>query len=357
MNTFGILLKVTSFGESHGKVIGVVIDGIPAGLEIDYNFIHQELDRRKPGQNQLTSQRKENDKFEILSGVFENKATGAPICIIVPNTDAKAKDYENIKDIFRPSHADYTYYKKYGIRDYRGGGRSSARITAGWVAAGAIAKSILNKYEISVNAYVKQVYNIVLNTPFEKLNLSEAGKNNVRCPDAQVAAKMEKCIENARKQGDSVGGIISCKIENCPAGLGEPLFDKLNAQIAKAIFSINAVKGLQFGDGFNIVNFKGSEINDEFEKINKEIRTATNHSGGIQGGISNGETIYFETAFKPTATIFKTQNTMNSKGEKIVLKPEGRHDPCVLPRAVPIVEAMTALVIADFVLLSKTNKM
>lgn len=357
MNTFGILLKITSFGESHGKAIGVVIDGIPAGLEIDENFIQQELDRRKPGQSNIVSQRKETDKFEIVSGVFENKTTGAPICIIIPNNDAKAKDYENIKDIFRPSHADFTYFNKYGIRDYRGGGRSSARITAGWVAAGAIAKLFLKKHNIGVAAYVKQVYDIVLNTHYEKLDLTNSLENIVRCPDEQIAKKMQNCIEKARKYGNSLGGIVACVIINCPIGLGEPIFDKLNAQLAKAIFSINAVKALQFGEGFGVASKKGSELNDEFISKNHKISTSSNHSGGIQGGISNGEDIYFETAFKPTPTILKPQNTVNTEGKKVIISPEGRHDPCVVPRAVPIVEAMAALVIADFILLSKSDKM
>lgn len=357
MNTFGILLKITSFGESHGKSVGVVIDGVPSGLTIDEIFIQKELDRRKPGKNKISSQRKESDKFEIISGVFENQTTGSPITIIIPNIDSKSKDYENIKEVFRPSHADYTYHQKYGIRDYRGGGRSSARITAGWVAAGAIAKLILKTKNISVNAYTKQIYNISINTDYEKLDLSETEKNNVKCPESLTAIEMENCIEKARKDGDSLGGIISCVIKNCPAGLGEPVFDKLNAQLAKAVFSINAVKSIEFGSGRNIINYKGSEINDEFILKNDKVKTSSNHSGGIQGGISNGETIYFETAFKPTPTILKPQNSVNIKGEKVIIKPEGRHDPCVIPRAVPIVEAMAALVIADFFMLSKSDKM
>lgn len=357
MNTFGNLLKITSFGESHGKAVGVVIDGVPAGLFIDEKFIENELAKRKPGQSKITSQRKESDKPEIISGVFESKTTGAPITILIANTDAKSKDYENLKDVFRPSHADFTYQKKYGNRDYRGGGRSSARITAGWVAAGAIAKLILQHNKIIVKAYVKQIYNVILKTNYQKLDLAITDSNPVKCPDSKVAAEMEKCIEAAKKQGDSLGGIVSCVVRNCPPGLGEPVFDKLNAQIAKAVLSINAAKGIQFGEGFDIVNFKGSEINDEFVSTKNGIKTTSNHSGGIQGGISNGEIIYFETAFKPVATIFKPQNTVNSKGENIKLQPEGRHDPCVLPRAVPVVEAMTALVIADFILLSKSDKM
>ncbi|NUM32059.1 MAG: chorismate synthase [Bacteroidetes bacterium] len=357
MNTFGNLLKITSFGESHGKAIGVVIDGVPAGLKIDEGFIFEELTKRKPGQSKITTQRNEADEPIIVSGVFENKTIGAPITILISNNDSKTKDYKSIKDIYRPSHADFTYQKKYEIRDYRGGGRSSARITAGWVAAGAIAKLFLKNFNIEVKAYTKQVYNIVLKTPYTQLNLSVSDKNNIKCPDEKIANEMENAIEEARKNGDSLGGIISCIVENCPAGLGEPVFDKLNAQIAKAVFSINAVKAIQFGDGFNIVNFKGSQINDEFIMKNNKIRTLSNHSGGIQGGISNGETIYFETAFKPVSTIFKPQKTLKTNNETVIFKPEGRHDPCVLPRAVPIVEAMTALVIADFVLLSKTNKM
>lgn len=353
MNTLGSLFKITSFGESHGTAIGVVIDGCPPLLEIDSDFIQSQLDKRRPGQSAITTQRNEDDKVEILSGVFEGKSTGAPIALLIKNKDSNPADYEQLKDIYRPSHADFTYQNKYGIRDYRGGGRSSARVTAGWVAAGAIAKLLLKKYGISITAYVKQVHTIALSIPYTSLDFAEIEKNKVRCPHPETAVLMEQEILKAKTEGNSLGGIISCVVSNCPVGLGEPVFDKLNAKLAHAIMSINAVKGIQFGEGFNSVNFKGSELNDSF--VNKEGKTSTltNHSGGIQGGISNGEYIYFETAFKPTATILKSQQTVDTSGNETTLEAKGRHDPCVLPRAVPIVEAMTALVLADLVLLQK----
>jgi len=353
MNTLGQLFKITSFGESHGPFIGVVIDGCPALLEIDVDFIQSELNRRRPGQSDITTSRNEGDKVEILSGVFDGKSTGAPITLIIKNKDSNPFDYDHLKDIYRPSHADFTYEKKYGIRDYRGGGRSSARVTAGWVAAGAIAKLLLKKHQISITAYVKQIHQIALTIPYTDLNFTEIEKNKVRCPHPETAALMEQEILKAKNEGDSLGGIISCVINNCPVGLGEPVFDKLNAKLAQAIMSINAVKGIQFGEGFNSVNFKGSQMNDAFISKEGKTSTSTNHSGGIQGGISNGETIYFETAFKPTSTINKSQKTVDTDGNDIELNATGRHDPCVLPRAVPIVEAMAACVLADLHLLQK----
>jgi chorismate synthase len=354
MNTLGQLFKITSFGESHGPAIGVVIDGCPPLITIDTKFIQHQLNRRKPGQSIISTSRTEDDEFEILSGVFEQKSTGAPITILIKNKDSKSKDYNHLKDIYRPSHADFTYQKKYGIRDFRGGGRSSARITAGWVAAGAIAKLYLKQFEIEITAYVNQVHHIAIKKPYTSLNLQNIETNAVRCPEPETALLMEQAILNAKNEGDSLGGIAACIIKNCPIGLGEPLFDKLNAKLAQAILSINAVKGIQFGQGFNSVLFKGSELNDAFiKKENGETGTQSNNSGGIQGGISNGELIYFETAFKPTATISKLQKTVDIDGNEQNLEAAGRHDPCVLPRAVPIIEAMTALVIADCLLLQK----
>ncbi len=357
MNTLSTLFKITSFGESHGPAIGVVIDGCPSLLEIDLDFIQSQLDKRRPGQSAITTSRNEDDIVEILSGVFEGKSTGAPITLFIKNKDSNPQDYEHLKSVYRPSHADYTNQNKYGIRDYRGGGRSSARVTAGWVAAGAIAKLLLKKYEISITAYVKQVHQISLEIPYTSLNFDEIEKNNVRCPHPETAALMEQEIFNAKKEGDSLGGIISCVISHCPIGLGEPVFDKLNAKLAHAILSINAVKGIQFGEGFNSINFKGSELNDAFINKDGKTSTLTNHSGGIQGGISNGEDIYFETAFKPTSTISKSQQTVDTDGNNINLETKGRHDPCVLPRAVPIVEAMAALVIADLILVQKAYRL
>ncbi len=353
MNSLGNLFKITSFGESHGPAIGVIIDGCPSLLEIDIEFIQEELNKRRPGQSTITTERNEIDIVEILSGVFEGKSTGAPITLLIKNNDSNPADYEPIKDVYRPSHADFTYQSKYGIRDYRGGGRSSARVTAGWVAAGAIAKLLLKKYGISITAYVKQIHHITLTIPYSELNFDEIEKNKVRCPHPETAAIMEQEILKAKNEGDSLGGIISCIIANCPIGLGEPIFDKLNAKLAQAIMSINAVKGIQFGEGFNSVNFKGSEMNDTFIKKEGKTRTSTNHSGGIQGGISNGEDIYFETVFKPTASILKSQKSVDIAGNETTLEAKGRHDPCVLPRAVPIVEAMSALVLADLILLQK----
>ena len=357
MNTFGNLFRLTSFGESHGRGIGGIIDGCLAGLEIDMDFIQAELDRRKPGQSKITTQRKESDTVEFLSGIFEGKSLGTPIAFIVWNKDQHSKDYDNLKDVFRPSHADYTYSEKYGIRDHRGGGRSSARETIARVVAGAVAKLILKKAGISVNAFVSQVGEVKLDKHYSTLDLSEAEANIVRCPDPETAAKMISRIEEAGRNHDTVGGVITCVLKGVPAGLGEPVFGKLHAGLGHAILGINAVKGFEFGSGFEGTKMSGSQHNDIFINTDTGIKTKTNYSGGIQGGISNGEDIYFNVAFKPIATLLKEQTTLNNKGEQVVINPKGRHDPCVLPRAVPIVEAMAALVIADHLLLSKTNKL
>jgi chorismate synthase len=351
-NTIGQLFRVTTFGESHGPAIGVVIDGCPAGLKIDEKQIADELARRRPGQSKITTQRKEGDIPEILSGIFEGTTTGAPIAIIIRNTDQRSKDYSHIADKFRPSHADYTYQKKYGIRDYRGGGRSSARETAARVAAGAIAKQFLKEKGIAVHAYVSQVGPVELNTPYQKLNLDHIENNIVRCPDPEVADKMIEFIDQTRKNKDTVGGIVTGLATGIPAGIGEPVFDKLHADIGKAMLGINAVKGFDIGSGFEGVKMFGTEHNDQFYKEGNVIRTATNYSGGVQGGISNGQDIYFRVAFKPVATIMKDQDSIDIKGDPTKVKGKGRHDPCVVPRAVPIVEAMTAIVLADHLLLN-----
>lgn len=355
-NTFGTLFKLSSFGESHGPALGGVIDGCPAGLKIDLEFIQQELDRRKPGQSHITTQRKENDTVEFLSGIFEGVSTGMPIGFVIKNEDQKTKDYSHIKDTFRPSHADFTYEEKYGLRDYRGGGRSSARETVCRIVAGAIAKLILKEKNISINAFVKQVGKIKLDKSFEELDLSKTENNVVRCPDEKTAEQMIAYIEEIKKQGDTVGGVIQCVIKNTPIGLGEPVFDKLHAVLGHAMLSINAVKGFEIGSGFESIHFKGSELNDEFSSTDKKIKTKTNNSGGIQGGISNGMPIYFNVAFKPVATIMQDQNSVNKQGEEVILEGKGRHDPCVLPRAVPIVESMAALVLVDFLLLARCNR-
>lgn len=359
-NSFGSLFKITTFGESHGPAIGVIIDGCPAGLPIDLDFIQSELDRRKPGQSAITTQRKESDTVQILSGIFEGKTTGSPIAMLIVNEDQKSKDYDHIKNTFRPSHADFTYQTKYGHRDYRGGGRSSARETAARVAAGAIAKLLIQQVGIDLAAYVSAVGNIKADT-ISTQNLQELKKNTesnlVRCPDNKAAENMVKAIEDIRKDGDTLGGIISCVIKNCPIGLGEPVFDKLHADLAKAMLSINAVHGFEYGSGFNGAKMKGSEHNDVFTSSEAgDISTKTNYSGGIQGGISNGADIYFNVAFKPVATIMKKQDTINESGEEIEMIGKGRHDPCVVPRAVPIVEAMAALVLADHYLRNKTAR-
>jgi chorismate synthase len=355
-NSFGTIFKLTSFGESHGKAIGGVIEGVPAGLEIDLEFVQQELNRRKPGQSHITTQRKEEDKVEFLSGIFEGKSTGTPIGFVVFNEDQKSKDYDHIKNIYRPSHADFTYAEKYGIRDYRGGGRSSARETVARTVAGAVAKLFLKLYKIEISAYVSQVHHIKINKAYNELDLSQTEKNIIRCPDPAVANEMICYIEEIRKQGNTVGGIISCVIRNVPAGLGEPVFDKLHADLGRAMLSINAVKGFDYGAGFDAVNFTGAELNDEFIAKAGKISTRTNNSGGVQGGISNGEPVFFRVAFKPVATLMQKQTTVNDKGEKVEMQGKGRHDPCVLPRAVPIVESMAALVIADHFLRNKASK-
>ena len=358
-NSFGYLFKISTFGESHGLAIGVVIDGCPAGLEIDQDFIQLELDKRKPGQSIITTQRKESDKVEILSGVFEGKSTGTPIALLIPNEDQRSKDYEHNKDIYRPSHADYTYDAKYGIRDYRGGGRSSARETAARVAAGAIAKLLLKHYQIEIFAHVSAVGQITAPN-FNSNNLEQAltmrEDNMVRCVDPATANQMIDFIDSVRKDGDTVGGKISCVVKNCPAGLGEPVFDKLHADLGKAMLSINAVHGFEYGSGFAGSEMKGSAHNDVFLS-GKNTKTLTNFSGGIQGGISNGMEITFTVAFKPVATIMHNQQTINSIGEASEIKGKGRHDPCVVPRAVAIVEAMTALVLADHLLRKRSNKL
>ncbi|WP_323758470.1 chorismate synthase [Roseivirga sp.] len=355
-NTFGNLFRIHTYGESHGKALGVIIDGCPAGLHIDEAFIQSELDRRKPGQSKITTQRKEADEFEIVSGVFEGKSTGTPISIIIRNQDQKSKDYSHIADKFRPSHADYTFQKKYGIRDYRGGGRSSARETVARVAAGAIAKLYLRHHEISFHAYVSQVGNLKLDKDYTQLDLTKTEDNILRCPDPEMAEKMIELIDQTRKNRDTIGGIVTGVILGVPAGLGEPVFDKLHAEIGKAMLSINAVKGFEYGSGFEGVKMNGSEHNDAFYMDNNIVKTRTNYSGGIQGGISNGQDIYFNVAFKPVATIMIDQESINEAGDTVAVEGKGRHDPCVVPRAVPIVEAMAALVIADYLLISETNR-
>lgn len=356
-NSYGKIFKITTFGESHGKGIGVIIDGCPAGLEIELNEIQKELDRRKPGQSAITTQRKEADKAEVLSGIFEGKTTGTPISIFIKNKDQQSKDYENIKENYRPSHADFTYDAKYGFRDYRGGGRSSARETATRVAAGAIAKKLLAHYGISIHGYVHKVKDIEIKTPIENLDFELTENTIVRCPELSTAKIMIAFIEKMRDEGDTVGGLVGCVVKNCPAGLGEPVFDKLHAELGKAMLSINAVKGFEYGSGFAGASMKGSEHNDIFEQKGGKITTKTNFSGGIQGGISNGMDIHFKVAFKPIATIQQKQATVNKAGENTQLEVKGRHDPCVLPRAVPIVEAMAALVLVDFLLLQKVGKL
>jgi chorismate synthase len=351
-NTFGTLFRLTTFGESHGKAIGGVLDGCPSGLPLDLEAIQNDLDRRKPGQSAIVTQRKEPDTVEILSGIFEGKTTGTPIGFAIHNTNQKSKDYSHIKDSYRPSHADYVYDQKYGFRDYRGGGRSSARETASRVVAGAIAKQLLSS--VKINAFVSQVGNLSLEKDYKELDFSLTESTPVRCPDPDTASQMEQYIKKVKKEGDTIGGIISCVAQNVPVGLGEPVFDKLHAQLGKAMLSINAVKGFEYGSGFAGIKMKGSEHNDQF---NEDGSTKTNHSGGVQGGISNGMDIYFNVAFKPVATVLQAYDTIDKEGHKVTTKGKGRHDPCVVPRAVPIVEAMTALVLADFLLLNRTVKL
>ncbi len=349
-NSFGNAFKITTFGESHGKGIGVVLDGCPAGLSIDENFVQSELDRRKPGQSAIVTQRKEEDQVQFLSGVFEGKATGTPIAMLILNADARSKDYSHIAGKYRPSHADFTYQEKYGIRDYRGGGRSSARETAARVAAGAIAKLFLATQGITCRAWVSQVGEISLNKSPKDVDLSLTDSNDVRCPDPETAAAMIELIKAVRKDGDTIGGVVSGLITGCPVGLGEPAFDKLHADLGKAMLSINACKGFEYGSGFAGTALRGSLHNDAFYNDQGTIRTRSNHSGGIQGGISNGMDIDYRVAFKPVATIIPAQESVDSMGNAVQVEGRGRHDPCVLPRAVPIVEAMTALVIADHLL-------
>ena len=349
-NSFGTLFKITTFGESHGEALGGCIDGCPPGLQLDFNAIQKELSRRKPGQSAIVSQRKEDDQVQFLSGVFEGKTTGTPIGFIIPNTNQKGDDYLHLKNAYRPSHADYVYEKKYGIRDYRGGGRSSARETVCRVVAGAIAKQIIP--EIKINAFVSSVGTIFIDKPYQSLDFSEIESNAVRCPDADTALRMENYIKEIRKQGDTIGGTITCVLQNVPIGLGEPVFNKLHAELGKAMLSINAVKGFEYGSGFCGAQMKGSEHNDLYHP---DGTTKTNLSGGIQGGISNGMDIYFRVAFKPVATLIQEQELLTNTSSIIKEQGKGRHDPCVLPRAVPIVEAMAALVLADFYLLNKLN--
>lgn len=357
-STYGKIVKIATFGESHGVGIGVVLEGCPAGMLLDTEFIQSELDRRKPGQSRITTQRREADEFEILSGVFEGKTTGTPIALLIRNEDQRSKDYSHIATQYRPSHADYTYQVKYGIRDYRGGGRSSARETAARVAAGAIAKMILQHAGISVQAYVSQVGTLKLQKEYQELNIALAEENAVRCPDPEMAQRMYDYIDETRKKGDSVGGVVTCVIQGTPAGLGEPVFDKLHAELGKAMLSINAVKGFEYGSGFAGVEMYGSAHNDAFYTDEKDaVHTKTNNSGGILGGISNGEDIYFRVAFKPVATIMQEQDSVNEAGEAVKVHGKGRHDPCVVPRAVPIVEAMAALVLADFYMRQKATRL
>ncbi|HET9486690.1 MAG TPA: chorismate synthase [Chryseosolibacter sp.] len=354
-NSYGKIFRITTFGESHGPAIGVIIDGCPAGLHIDEVYIQSELARRKPGQSRITTQRKEDDIFRILSGVFEGVSTGMPIAVVIENQDQRSKDYSHIAESFRPSHADYTYEAKYGVRDYRGGGRSSARETAARVAAGAVAKLLLKQNGISVQGYVSQVGDVKA-PPFTELDLSKSEENIVRCPDKATAEKMISLIDQVRMERDTIGGIVTCVIMNTPVGLGEPVFDKLHAELGKAMLSINAVKGFEFGSGFEGIKMRGSQHNDAFYTEGGRVRTKTNYSGGIQGGISNGEAIYFNVAFKPVATIMQDQESVDKEGRAVTVSGKGRHDPCVVPRAVPIVESMAALVVADFLLQARTAK-
>ena len=353
-NSFGQLFRITTFGESHGKAIGVVIDGCPAGLKLDLSHIQTDLNRRKPGQSNLVTQRKEPDEFEILSGEMEGVTTGTPICILVWNKNQKSKDYSHIKDLWRPSHADFTYSAKYGERDYRGGGRSSARETIARVASGAIAKQILGQLGVTINAFVSQVGQIKVDDNYESLDFSLTESNDVRCPDPQKAEEMADLIKQIKKEGNTIGGKIGCLVKGLPVGLGEPVFNKLHAELATAMMGINAVKGFEYGSGFRCVTMTGKEHNDVFEKEGDKITTKTNFSGGVQGGISNGMPIHFNVAFKPVATIMRDQQSVNADGEEVTVSGKGRHDPCVVPRAVPIVEAMAALVLVDHLMLNNT---
>lgn len=355
MNTFGNLFRLTSFGESHGEAVGGILDGCPAGLELDMDFIQNELDRRKPGQSRITTPRKESDTVVFLSGIFEGKTTGTPIAFMVKNENQHSSDYDNLKDVFRPSHADFTYFSKYGIRDHRGGGRSSARETIARVVGGAIAKLFLKKLNIDIKAYTSQVGHIALEKDYTRYDLSKIEDTAVRCPDPEKAEEMIALINEVKSKGDTIGGIITCVVKGTPVGLGEPVFGKLHAALGSAMLSINAVKGFEYGMGFD-VNHRGSEVNDSFFNDHGTISTRTNNSGGIQAGISNGQDIYFRVAFKPVSTILMEQNTVDIHGNETVVKARGRHDACVLPRAAPIVEAMAALVIMDYYLLANARK-
>lgn len=355
-NTFGNIFTLTTFGESHGAAIGGVVDGMPAGISIDTDFIQAELDRRRPGQSHITTSRNEADRVELLSGVFEGKSTGCPIGFIVRNTNQHSADYDNMKNLFRPSHADFTYHCKYGIRDHRGGGRSSARITISRCVGGALAKLALRSLGVEIHAYTSQVGSIALDPDYTKYDIPSAEDNIVRCPDREKAAAMEQLIAEIKECGDTIGGTITCVIKGCPPALGEPEFDKLNASLGYAMLGINAVKGIEFGAGFQGATRRGSEMNDVFRSENGSVTTTSNNSGGIQGGISNGNDIFFRIAFKPVATILMPQDTVDIDGNNTTLKAKGRHDPCVLPRAVPIVEAMAAMVVLDHYLLNKTSK-
>ena len=352
-NTFGNVFTLTTFGESHGAAVGGVVDGMPAGIDIDLGFIQSELNRRRPGQSNITTSRQEADEVELLSGVFEGRSTGCPIGFIVRNQNQHSQDYENLRTLFRPSHADFTYYYKYGTRDHRGGGRSSARITLSRVVAGALAKLALRQVGITVQAYTSQVGTIALDRDYSRYDLALTETNAVRCPDPEKAAEMEQLIQTVKAEGDTIGGVITCIVKGCPAGLGEPEFDKLHAALAHAMMSINAVKGFEYGEGFDGVSQRGSEQNDVFLPSSSHPSTATNHSGGIQGGISNGQDIYFRVAFKPVATLLREQKTVDMEGNVTTFTARGRHDPCVLPRAVPVVEAMAAMTLLDHYLLSK----
>ncbi len=354
-NTFGKIFTLTTFGESHGEAVGGIVDGMPAGIEIDMDFIQREMARRRPGQSKVTTSRNEADEVKLLSGVFEGKTTGVPIGFVVYNRNQHSKDYDNMRMLYRPSHSDFTYTQKYGIRDHRGGGRSSARITLSRVVGGALAKLALRQLGISVQAYTSQVGGIKLERDYHLYDLSKVESSVVRCPDTEKSKEMEKLIMEVKDQGDTIGGVITCVVKGCPIGLGEPEFDKLHAQLGAAMLCINAVKGFEYGEGFDGVSWRGSEQNDVFINDNGRISTATNHSGGIQGGISNGQDIYFRVAFKPVSTILREQHTVDVEGNPTILNARGRHDPCVLPRAVPIVEAMTAMVLLDNYLLGKST--
>ncbi len=354
MNSFGEIFRITTFGESHGEALGVVIDGCLPNIDFNFDFVQSELNRRKPGQSNISTSRNEDETFEVLSGIFNGKTTGSPLTLLVRNINQKSEDYDKLKDVFRPGHADYTYQQKYGIRDHRGGGRQSARETVARVLAGAVAKMYLQSIGISIHAYVSQVYNIKLEKDYTQLDLKQIESNVVRCPDSEKAKEMIALIEQTRAEGDSLGGIVSCVCKGMPVGLGEPVFDKLHAQLGKAILSINACKGFEIGSGFDAVTMKGSEHNDAFELTeSKEINTKTNHSGGVLGGISNGMDLFFKAAFKPVSSIRKEQQTIDTNYNSIDVNIDGRHDPCIVPRAVPIVEAMAALVLIDMLLRNK----